>query len=1263
MESRGRPAHRTQPPPLPRNGSGRLASNMSVPGSARGQPAQPRDGYGGVLRLCVPWVSRPAVLLLKVLAILLPVTGLGLGLTYLRLLQGPISLHFLLTPIEQALRTELPGVVVDVEDAIVRLSERGRIEFRLKNIQVHENDGDILALAPLAAVRLSTRALMSGHIAPSRIELIEPRFLIARDADGQLSVSFARAAKAEDASAVPQSRTDGASGVRAENVASSPATPFRRLDLARTVSEASARARRRVDAASFLGSVGFKDAVLIYDADGRRSSWRVPEFDIRLKHEQSRSIISGSGAVAAGEGEWTFSFRTEDSPKAKTLRVDASIQDLVPRALVHNSPHFAMLNGIDLPISGTGSIELSAEGEVLGGHFGLDLEPGRLYLPWLDHVPHTIGSGRLDVRYAGDQQRFDFGPSTLSWGRSHAVVGGAMTHAWAANGQSAGWQFDLRTLSGVIAAEDFDVPPLNIDRWTAKGRVGPEPGRLQLDELKLQAGGAQIAMTGHVASMTDRIDGRLEGQIGPMPMATVKALWPGPLARRTRTWIGPNLIGGTLKGGSFVMATSREVGTDVRQDADPSGRRLLLTLEAADVEISTMEGLPPVLAPRALLRVEGNDAEVTIPEASIANSRGERIALRSGRLFAANIDSERPMAELSVRAQAPLAATLDFLSREPISLGRETGVNLQGLEGKAEGQVRVTLPLGSTLTTADMKLEGKLRITDGRAKDVFGGHDVHGATVVVDATEKSVDVRGDMLLAGVNMKLGWQRLIGVPDAQQPPIKISARLDDSDRTQLGLDLNHMVHGEVPVEVSVQRAGRVEPEIHLVADLTGAELTLNDISWRKPTGRPATLQFDAVKGQQHKTELRNFRLLGENIAIDGWVGLGPDNHAKEYHFPGFSLNVVTNLDVRGVLRPGRVWDVKAQGKVYDGNELFRTLITFGQLTDSQVQAKDRPGLDLTAEIGAVLGASDIALRSVKLRMQKRAEQLTMLDLRGTLDGGKPLSARLRQEPGKPRLFVADTSDAGQALKLIGFYPNMIDGVAELELNLDGKGVAEKTGVLTIRNFRVLGDPIVSEVLQTPDGGRPAIDGGGRAQAKRVVREQFEFERLRAPFSMGNGQLVLDNAHVTGPLVGATVRGKIDYKSQRVQLGGTYVPLSELNRSFAPIPLLGPLLTGPRGEGVLGITFAIEGPMAEPQVIVNPLSFVMPGIFREIFQMAPENPRITPREERPQTKGSKASGPQVRASPPTDGGASQDGPRVDGEALGGWSSETTAPSRRVK
>ena len=33
---------------------------------------------------------------------------------------------------------------------------------------------------------------------------------------------------------------------------------------------------------------------------------------------------------------------------------------------------------------------------------------------------------------------------------------------------------------------------------------------------------------------------------------------------------------------------------------------------------------------------------------------------------------------------------------------------------------------------------------------------------------------------------------------------------------------------------------------------------------------------------------------------------------------------------------------------------------------------------------------------------------------------------------------------------------------------------------------------------------------------------------------------------------------------------------------------------------MTFAIQGPMDQPQVIVNPLAMLAPGIFRDIFQM---------------------------------------------------------------
>ena len=89
------------------------------------------------------------------------------------------------------------------------------------------------------------------------------------------------------------------------------------------------------------------------------------------------------------------------------------------------------------------------------------------------------------------------------------------------------------------------------------------------------------------------------------------------------------------------------------------------------------------------------------------------------------------------------------------------------------------------------------------------------------------------------------------------------------------------------------------------------------------------------------------------------------------------------------------------------------------------------------------------------------------------------------------------------------------------------------------------------------------------------------------------------MNGPMLGATMRGMVDFKAQTVELGGTYVPLYGLNSALGSIPILGRVLVGRQGEGVVGITFAIKGKLDDPAVLVNPMSVMTPGIFRQIFE----------------------------------------------------------------
>jgi hypothetical protein len=261
----------------------------------------------------------------------------------------------------------------------------------------------------------------------------------------------------------------------------------------------------------------------------------------------------------------------------------------------------------------------------------------------------------------------------------------------------------------------------------------------------------------------------------------------------------------------------------------------------------------------------------------------------------------------------------------------------------------------------------------------------------------------------------------------------------------------------------------------------------------------------------------------------MGADADFKVKEFRFPQFNLNVITVFETQGRLRADNVWEVFAKGPTFDGKDLFRSFFDVDVAPDRG--SKGRTGLDLRANIDTVLGHYDTRLHGVRITMQKRAGKMSQLDARGSLAGNKVFEASVRNDPGRPRMLRARANDAGQMFKLVGFYPHAVGGEMNLEVNLDGKGAVERTGVLTATKFYVLGDNVT---LQNPQ----KIDAAAR---REIAREKFPFETLRAPFAVGNGQFVLRDAVIDGPLVSANMRGKLDFRTRKLHVGGPFTPLS--------------------------------------------------------------------------------------------------------------------------
>jgi hypothetical protein len=1147
------------------------------------------------------FTARSARVTREIFAGLLVIGLIAVVAGYGRLNSGPISLDFLVPTIESNINRELVDFRVEIDDAILQRAPEGRgVVFRLRNIRLIEADGQIVAQAPYAAVGLSGSALLSGRIATGSVDFIGPRLLVYYSEDTGLALSFSRPA-AEDGQAAIRGTTgaDGlpsdGSGLAPENVLTKPpADKTTPVDVTRTMAETFDRLRQGRASSSYLTRFGVKDATVIFDRDGTQTLWQVPDFAIDLEHSSNRSTLFGKAGMRSTEGDWQMQFELQQSARRQSLALDTRIENLVPAGIASNFPSYAgLLSALNIPLDARTKLEFSTDGEFLSGEANVKLAAGQIVAPWAPYHPMIVDGGNLRVRYRDKQ--IDVGPATLRWGNSRATVTGSFVPEQTETG-TAYWQFKLEATDAVLETEEFGLPGIALDEWSAEGRLTSDAKQIVVDRFVMRSGDASIALRGQVRDGPGSPEVYLAGEISPMKLDTLKHFWPKVLAPDARDWVGERVHGGTVAGGRVELSIPAGQLAALEHGADLAPESVRFALALSGMSVTYVPGLPPLVTGESDLTVIGRSFELKVPEAAIILPSGEHLNLTAGSFSIPDLREDPPLGEIRFSAGGNTRAALELLDHEPLGYLRSIGLEAKHFGGTAQGEFSIGLPLISDLEFEDTQVGGSARLVDAIADNVIGDVDLEGGTIDVTVSPDAVQAQGAIVVKGVPATLGLEHFFAATDERQPPVRVSAVLDEAQRSKLGIEVNHLVRGPLPVSLLIKRNSDGVQQLNLEADLTNNELTLAALGWSKPAGRAALLQADVIHAEDGSVDLHNFQVGGDGITINGRVSLDPRHKLKSFHFPVFSFNQATRVELTAQVRDGKVLEVDVSGPSYDGKEFFQSLFSAGKVSERQLpDPPDALGVDVRARLGTVIGHFDTTLKDVELTAKKRNGVLTAFDATGKLGGDSAVGVRLDNHRGD-RLIRAESRDAGSAFRLIGFYPSIEAGEASLEVNLDAGETGTKSGTLWARNFVVLGDPVVQDVLTDPRTTAALGPRGQQAQRARIV-----FDQLRAPFAVGQGQFILGDAYMNGPVLGATMRGRVDFRSRTVDLGGTYVPLYGLNAALGQIPLLGNLFVGREGEGVVGITFAIQGPLDEPAVLVNPMSMVAPGIFRQIFEFA--------------------------------------------------------------
>ena len=696
------------------------------------------------------------------------------------------------------------------------------------------------------------------------------------------------------------------------------------------------------------------------------------------------------------------------------------------------------------------------------------------------------------------------------------------------------WNFNLQADPAVLAIEEFGLTPMKIDEWNVAGSITPQDGRVTISRFVIRSGSASIELAGSMVDTPGAEEVRVAGVISPMSVDVLKRLWPKFLAGKARAWVLERVAGGEVMGGKFTVnlgpADIAKLGTGGELPAETLNVELNLSGMSIVYVVGTAAGADQAG------QTDGDRHGVRrrYPRGEDRRPVGRRNRVQGqGRFFIPDLRVDPQQGEITYTAAGATPTVLELLDHEPLGYLRTVGMKPDFLGGTAEGSFTLNLPLLSNLEFNQIKLKGAARLNDAVASSLVGNADVSGGTLDVNVTEQAVEAKGGINIKGVPAELSWQRIFYTPDDRQPPIKVTARLDAPMREKLGIKVNHLLRGPTPITLEIARLGEgAASPMHVQADLTEAQLLFNGLGWTKPAGRAATLMLDVVPRPDGATDLANLKILGDEINIQGGVALDPAQRLKEFYFSDFSVNRLTHVEITATVRDDQVLDIKAEGPSFDGKQFFQSLFSAGQL-DGSAEPAEPFGVDLTAEIGTVTGFYDTTVKDVTVSMKKRNGRIVALDAKGELNGRAPVAVHLAQS-GSARIINAEARDAGDAFRVIGFYPSVKGGEASLEVNLDAGGADNKSGTLWARQFIVLGDSVVNDVLTDPDFA--AVLGDRKQQ---VSRQQLAFNQLRAPFTVGGGKFRLKDAYMNGPMLGATMRGMVDFKAQTVDLGGTYVP----------------------------------------------------------------------------------------------------------------------------
>lgn len=896
---------------------------------------------------------------------------------------------------------------------------------------------------------------------------------------------------------------------------------------------------------------------------GYEQRWSL--FDVTLVADLDESggfdtTVSGASA----QGRWTLTARRHrDAEGRTTVDVDGADISLVDFAGVQ-FPGFDMESNfypaVRLRFGAAGGLEL-AEGRIGLGAGLVRFGPNRT-----DRV--TVDQAELAVAWRPVERELDVTRLVVKSGDTRFSLNGRVVPPAEPTGD---WRVTLIPTEIALLPVGVAGEPILVNRGQLAFLVSPGRALIDIEPSVLSWRVGERDRSLKLSGAVDfvRIDPslRLQLELSEVDAGDVARLWPIWVAPPARSWFLDNILSGRADAGGRIDLNLPQF----YQPLDWPRDAIRLDFSFRDLNVKTLGKLPDVTGGRGRLLIENRQLMAEASSGQITAPAGGRVALSDFRFQIIDTFDPTPLSRIGFDARGDVAALAEIAGLDPFNALEPVGLNASDLSGTAQARIEAEFRLKDPLKPEDVEFAIEADLDRFAARKPIEGRRIENGRLKLTVLPTGTKLAGQARIDGVDAKVDLLLKVGGAGSRA----IGFTLDEETFKRLGFGTTDFLDGRVDVTANqVDDGNQATPALTKVeADLTRARLSLPVFGWTKGAGVAAKATFDLVQPRNGTPRIENLVFTSEGLDVRGRLELAADYTPVAARLDRFALRKGDEARLT-VQRDGGVLRIGFDAQVFDGRGL---MLTAKRGSQRGVPTPDASGqaIDLTLNAARLIGFNGMDLNGASARLSLRDGLLASLDFTGKLNSKAAVTAKMTPSGAGKRSLTVTTDNAGAFLKFADLYGQVAGGRAELSANFTGPGQA--TGVLLARDF------------QLDDSAKP------RAEQAPPAR----FEKFVTRYALKDGKIEVDDAVLRGDVQGATAAGTIDLDARRLSIVGTYIPAYRLNNLIARVPILGQIVAGSQEGGIVGVTFALTGPIENPVLEINPMSAIAPGILRKVFE----------------------------------------------------------------